>query len=185
MGAGGRVAGRLAAFATAHFIAVSSARSDVTSYADNLLVRAVTVARETDTSLDEANRVTAVPCSAEDTAKLREIAFKTRFVKDVGRLIGGKLACSSFLGALAAPVGAKSPDLITEAGRKLWVRVALQLGAGINAMVVEAAASNVVVDPAAFLDLERPPFRYSIAIVDPVRKLVLRSWASASSTTKP
>jgi sensor c-di-GMP phosphodiesterase-like protein len=170
------LAGSLAAFAGARFIAHSLARGDVTSYADDLLLRAVTIAREMDNSLDEANRMTAVPCSAEDIAKLRQIAFTTRFVKDVGRLIGGKLACSSFLGVLSVPVGEKAPDLVTGTGRKLWVSVALQLGAGINAMVVEAGTSNVVVDPAAFLDLERPPFRYSIAIVDPSHRLVLRSW---------
>jgi sensor c-di-GMP phosphodiesterase-like protein len=170
------LAGSLAALAGAQFIALSSARGDVTSYAENLLDRAVTVARETDKSLDEANELSAPPCTAGDIAKLRQIAFTTRYVKDVGRLIGGKLACSSFLGVLPAPVGEMTPDLVTNAGRKLWANVTLQLGSGINAMVVEAGASNVVVDPAAFLDLERPPFRYSIAIVDPTGKLVLRSW---------
>jgi sensor c-di-GMP phosphodiesterase-like protein len=43
-------------------------------------------------------------------------------------------------------------------------------------MVAEAGVSNVVIDPAAFLDLEHPPFRYSIAIVNPQTKVVLRSW---------
>jgi sensor c-di-GMP phosphodiesterase-like protein len=170
------LAGGLAAFAGARFIAHSLARGDVTSYADDLLVRAVTIASEMDKSLDEANQSTAIPCSVEDISKLRQIAFTRRFVKDVGRLIAGKLACSSFLGTLPVPIVEKAPDLITGTGRKLWVSVALQLGVGINAMVVEAGTSNVVVDLAAFLDLERPPFRYSIAIIDLSHRRVLRSW---------
>jgi sensor c-di-GMP phosphodiesterase-like protein len=90
--------------------------------------------------------------------------------------MAGKLACSSFLGTLPVPIAEKAPDLINGTGRKLWVSVALQLGAGINATVVEAGTSNVVVDPAAFLDLERPPFRCSIAIIDLSHRRVLGSW---------
>ncbi len=171
-------AGALMALAGARLIALSSARGEVTAYAGSLLVRAAAIAHEIDQTLDHANSLSAVPCSPDDIARLREIAFRTRFVKDVGRIVNDELACSSLLAVLAKPfpVNTTPPDLETSDGRKLWASAALRLAPDTNAMVVMAKNTNVVIDPAAFLDLERPPFQYSVGIVDAGHGRVLRSW---------
>jgi sensor c-di-GMP phosphodiesterase-like protein len=51
-------------------------------------------------------------------------------------------------------------------------------------MVIEAGTPNVVVDPAAFFDLECPPCRYSIAIIDLSHRRVLRSWGKRQVSDK-
>lgn len=172
------ILGSLIAYTAARFIALSYARGEVDGYADNLLARAATIAREADQSLDDANRIQAPACSAEDISELREIAFKRRFVKDVGRIIDNHLTCSSFLGTLTntLPIDFRPVDLETAAGRRLWTSVPLRLVPDLSAMVVVSGAANIVIDPAAFLDLERPPFRYSIVIINQAQKRVLRSW---------
>lgn len=67
------LAGGLAAFAGARFIGHSLARGNVTSDAEDLLVRAVTIACEKDKSHDEANQSAAIPCPADFQAQADRI----------------------------------------------------------------------------------------------------------------
>ncbi len=170
--------GSLVAYTGARLIALSYARAELDAHAENLLSRATTIAREVDHSLDQANRIQAAACSAEDISDLREIAFRTRFVKDVGRIVDNHLACSSFLGTLPdrLPIDFRPAELETPTGRRLWTNVPLRLVPDLSAIVVVTGTSNIVIDPAAFLDLERPPFRYSIAMINQGQRRVLRSW---------
>ncbi|TCL62038.1 sensor c-di-GMP phosphodiesterase-like protein [Rhizobium sp. BK251] len=152
------------------------ARADVDHYANTLLDRAELIAREINSALAEANRLQGDACGSDDLEHLRKIAFTARYIKDVGRLVDKKLACSSFLGVVTPPFEIRPPDLSTADGHKIWVNTPLRLAEGVTALVVEAGSANAVVDPSAFLDLAYQPFRYAIAMVDPDKRGVVRSW---------
>ncbi|SFI61044.1 MULTISPECIES: EAL domain-containing protein [unclassified Phyllobacterium] len=160
----------------ARSIALSLAQSDVAEYAGNLLKRAEGIALETNNALAEANHVEGEPCGSTDLDNMRRIAFTARYIKDVGRVNDQKLMCSSYLGVVTPPFVNPPPDIITEDGHKIWGNASLRLADGVTALVIEAGNANVVTDPSAFLDLVRYPYRYSVAIIDPEKGHVLRSW---------
>lgn len=160
----------------ARSIALSLARADLVDYARDLLDRAETIVSETDSALAEANQVEGAVCSSTDLDHMRRIAFTARYVKDVGRLYDQKLVCSSYLGVVTPPFVTPPPDMITADGHKVWANTPLRLAQGVRALVIEAGNANVVTDPSAFLDLVRQPFRYSVAIINPEKGYVLRSW---------
>jgi sensor c-di-GMP phosphodiesterase-like protein len=157
-------------------IALSLARDDINDYATILLARAESIARETNEALIEANKLNGDACGPDDLRHLRKIAFTARYIKDVGRLVDSKLACSSFLGTVVPPFATPPPDFITADGRALWGNTPLQLADGVSAFVVQLGNANAVVASSAFLDLVHEPFRYAIAIVNPQKRDVIRSW---------
>jgi sensor c-di-GMP phosphodiesterase-like protein len=159
--------------------ALASGRHETQAYALNLLQRAEILAHETDQSLEEANASPGQPCSSNDLEYIRQITFKYWFIKDIGRIIDGRLTCTSFRGVLASPSIASSPDLIIANGLKIWANIRLPLAPSVNSVLVETGKTNIVIDPGAFQDLEQPPFRYSIAIVNVAKGKVLRSWGQS------
>ncbi|MDR6635446.1 sensor c-di-GMP phosphodiesterase-like protein [Phyllobacterium sp. 1468] len=172
------VLGAVLAFAGARVLALNSARDEVTSYVDNLARRAEAIARETDATLEQANQIVGVPCSQPDLGSLRRIAFNARYVKDVGRVVDGRLTCTTSIGAIDPPLLVGEPDFIDERGRRIWVKVPLALASGLIGTVIESGNANVVLSPGAFLDLEFRPFRYSIAIVNSSDRQIMRSWGN-------
>ncbi|SDP89221.1 sensor c-di-GMP phosphodiesterase, contains CSS-motif sensor and EAL domain [Phyllobacterium sp. YR620] len=172
------VLGGVLASAGAKMIALNAARGQVAQYADNLAQRAEAITRETDTTLEQANQIVGVPCSQPDLANLRRIAFSARYVKDMGRVIDGRLMCTTSIGAIDPPLLVGRPDFIGDRGRRIWVKVPLALAPGIIGTIIESGNANAVLSPGAFLDLEFRPFRYSIAIVNLRDRTVMRSWGN-------
>ncbi len=154
--------------------ALSLARADLDGYTATLLARAESIVRETVDVLARANQIKGVPCGPSDLRHLRIIAFKARHIKDVGRIVEQKLACSSLLGVLSPPYIQLPPDMVTADGRKVWANAPLVLTNEI-ALVVEGRNANVVINPAAYVDLIQKPFRYSLAIVNPAKGFALLS----------
>ncbi|MBZ9655810.1 EAL domain-containing protein [Phyllobacterium lublinensis] len=157
---------------------MNAARAEADLYADNLARRAEAIARETDTILEQANNILGVACSQPDLANLRRIAFGARYVKDMGRLVDGRLTCTTSLGAINPPLLVGEPDFIGDRGRRIWVNQRLIIAPDVIGMIIEGGNANAVVSPGAFLDLEFPPFRYSIAVVNSRERTVMRSWGN-------
>ena len=160
----------------ARAIAVSLAHADLDRYTNTLLGRAESIAQETDKALAEANNVEGDACGPSDLGHLRKIAFGARYIKDMGRIVDEKLACTSTLGVVTPPFVIPPPDLAAANGHEIWANTPLLLAEGVSSVVVKVGNANAVADPSAFLDLVQQPFRYSVAIVNPERRRVLRSW---------
>ncbi|WP_455274392.1 EAL domain-containing protein [Rhizobium herbae] len=157
----------------ARTIALSLARADLDHFTNILLARAESIARESASVLAVAKRVEGDACGPDDLGHLRKIAFNARYIKDVGRIIDDKLVCSSLLGIIDPPFPIPAPDLTTAEGNELWTDAPL-LTEG-RALVVRSGNANVVMAPSAFIDLVQEPFRYSVATINPEKRVVLRS----------
>ncbi|MBO1742952.1 CSS-motif domain-containing protein [Stenotrophomonas maltophilia] len=60
---------------------------------------------------EQASRIGQPPCSATDIDSLKEIAFRSSYMNDIGRIRDGRLVCSALLGALA-PLHPPRPTLL-------------------------------------------------------------------------
>lgn len=108
--------------------------------------------REGRLTIDLFNRQPAAFCSPQELEQLREQVFRTRFIKDVGRVRGGALHCSGTLQAVAAPVRISAADLVTRQGLAVHAAEPLLVARNSRAPILGQGETNVVLDPEALAD---------------------------------
>jgi len=138
-----------------HAAAVASDRARLADYSRALFARAVEIAAVTTRTLQEA-AATDAPCSAADLDLLRQLAFYSQLLRDIGRLEGNRIACSAAWGLQTRRIpGLPAPDLEIK-GIRLWTG----LPNPANPKVVNDMAANrdtiVTTSPAAFAGFEPP-----------------------------
>ena len=139
------------AFAT-WSIVLDLSQQRLSSVARGVLSHFAAMDREARRSLDTFNRQPDAFCSDAELEKLREEVFRTRYVKDVGRLRGDKLVCSGVLQRLATPRDIVRPDLETPGGLSVYASEPLLLARNSRAPILQAGEANAVLDPDALAD---------------------------------
>lgn len=125
------------------------AKVELADYTEGLLVHAQDVARASVDSLNRALRISAEPCGPKDLAELRLIAFNSRYIKDVGRLINGELHCTAIWGRFTAPVDLAPPHRVVR-GYSLWRSVTAPGDDRINVDLASYGNAIVTTAPTAF-----------------------------------
>lgn len=133
----------------AQLVLVYIASTELHDHTTLLLRHAEEVAQASIDGLTRATETGKLPCSEADLAELRLIAFQARYIKDVGRIIEGKVTCTAAWGLLASPVVLPQPSNTVE-GYSLWRRVRAPVDGRV--VVDMAARSGVLVttSPDAF-----------------------------------
>lgn len=134
---------------TAQAMLVQRDRAVLDAYADRLLLHADTVATASTLALDQAAALTTAPCTPADLAELRLLAFKSRYVRDVGRLHDDRLICSAAWGVLAAPARMPEPDRRVR-GYRLWGSVSGIVDSRVAADMSAKGDVIVITSPSAF-----------------------------------
>ena len=78
---------------------------------DQVLSQAEDVAAASANALHRLQESTSAPCSAGDIETLRFLTFNARYLRDMGRLIDGKFACSAAWGQLEVPQPMPPPSM--------------------------------------------------------------------------
>jgi len=134
---------------TAQAMLVQRDRAVLDAYADRLLLQAESVAAASSLTLEHADALTTAPCTREDLAELRLLAFKSRYVRDVGRLHEDRLICSAAWGILANPAPMPEPDRRVR-GYRLWGGVSGIVDARVAADMSAKGDVIVTTSPSAF-----------------------------------
>ena len=152
------------------------AEQQLLAFNSSLLKRANEIALEVGTVLDEVLTSDEAFCSATDLNTYRQIVFRSRYVKDIGRLENNQLICTTGLGRFSKPFPLPLPDYSAENGVQVFVDAALLIDKADKSLVVQKQNANVVIDPRAFQGEEFSYFHYAIFLVDPSQQRVLRSF---------
>jgi sensor c-di-GMP phosphodiesterase-like protein len=150
-------------------------------YAGEFLQQDERIALDIDRTLREANVVHGVACSDADLAALRNLLFRSLYLKDVGRVADGALLCSALGGKLPAPARSHIGGKTIYKTRKIYYNVDLLVAAGHTAEVVEEGAANIVVSPDAFEDFSRPPLLFAGVILNRDTGKVVQMYTNAPS----
>ncbi len=122
------------------------------SVAGLILTRFEALDREVQSTLDTFNRQPERFCSAEELDHLREAVYRTRYIKDVGRLKERRLVCTGSLQMIAAPPLVPVPQARTKDGLGVSPAEPVLVARESRAPILERGATNVVLDPATFID---------------------------------
>jgi sensor c-di-GMP phosphodiesterase-like protein len=167
----GTVGGGLALFAALYTI-LAGANGQLTGFASEILEQDDKVAREITATLDATNQSTSAFCSDADIEWMRELLFKSAFLKDVGRVRDGASFCSAVSGRLPAPVAIAAEKVTEMQTRQMYFGAHLRAAKGSTAEIVAEGTADVVVSPLVFAEFNRPPLTYAAALVDPAQKTV-------------
>lgn len=123
--------------------------ADLDNYVAQLLRKAAAVSQASKDVLDRARWIDRPACSEGDLNEMRLLSFSAPYVRDVGRLVGGRLLCSASWGVLRPAVLMPTPDL-QRLGYQFWGGVSGVLDSRIEADMTAFEGVIVATSPRAF-----------------------------------
>lgn len=135
-------------------------------HATLLLERASELDDEARQILDTFNQQPQARCSAAEFEQMREMVYRTYFLKDIGRTENGRLRCTASLYKLAVPSGVAAAQLVTADGLHVTTMELQLLASGSRAPVLAEGDTRVVLDPQAFRMRPAPDVGFSMGYVD-------------------
>ncbi|WP_162886529.1 EAL domain-containing protein [Pseudomonas syringae] len=157
----------------AQFLWLENNKYRVEAYANILLEHAESVALNLTEALVELDALQLSPCSNQDLAVLRKNAFEHRFIKDEGRIEGGKITCSAMWGVLKQPYALPNKSTTTRNHFTLWREVPSYAIAGSTMDISARNNVFVVTSPTAFAAFDSPPAGMSAILTSPDGTVVM------------
>jgi sensor c-di-GMP phosphodiesterase-like protein len=145
----------------------------LTHYAVHLIQYSEAFTHEIDSTLDAVNASPFPFCSDEDIARLRTLVFNGHLVKDIGRVRGGFLYCTSINGRITPPIAQAKPDIVTPSGRIIILNTPVIGAPGMFADVTQSGEADFVAARDAFAHLREAPMIYTTTLTNRITKQVL------------
>ncbi|MGA9671260.1 MAG: EAL domain-containing protein [Terracidiphilus sp.] len=131
-------------------------------HATNILNEGETSAGEARSVLEVMNASPYSYCSDAEITSFRYLIFKSQYLREAGRMRGGKIDCSSTLGRLNLPLGPFEPNLSRSDGTKIFTNLAPFQVPGQTVISVQAGDSYVVYNPYNRKNLAAPPMHFTV-----------------------
>ncbi len=156
-------------------VAVRSTDVKVTKYALHLVDYADHFTDEINSTLDVVNASPFPFCSDEDIARLRGMVFHGHLVKEIGRVRGGNLYCTSMTGRLQSPMVQAKPDIVTPSGKAIRLNTPLISAPGMLGDITESGEADFVAARDTFAHLREAPMSYTTTLTNRVQNQILRT----------
>ncbi|EKS9796422.1 MULTISPECIES: EAL domain-containing protein [Burkholderia] len=115
-------------------------------------------------TLADVNASPYAACSPQDRRRLRSASVQSKYIKDVGRLSGPDLLCTTMLGVLPRPFAStRQPFRLTDAMSAFWA-VPLLSSPDTLGLVVAGGRANLLMDLDAFRVPPPPGLHYVIGL---------------------
>jgi sensor c-di-GMP phosphodiesterase-like protein len=149
-----------------YFLALEMTVSMAASRLDVYATRIVADTEAWDAELRTAlNAVGASPyeiCSNKEIDWLRKVIFESEFLRDAGRMSGGKFACSAAMGRPSEDRASATPDITQHDGTAIYINPPLYAGSGVTQIAYQLDSTYVVFTPLARLHVEPAPLHYTL-----------------------
>jgi sensor c-di-GMP phosphodiesterase-like protein len=165
----------LAGLAIGLIVASLATEKRLNRYARHLLQYAEAYNAEIESTLNAVNDSPFPFCSDQDIARLRNLVFHGRTVKEIERVHNGLLYCSSVKGQFDHPIAETKPDIVTRTGRSVWLHVPLVTIPGMYGDITQSGEAVFVASQNAFDDLGEAPMTYSTTLTNRTTGQVLRT----------
>lgn len=162
----GAVLGATGGYWLYHVSRVRAANLAVSNYASDLIDRAKGYGAELRVIRRAFNPSGFAFCSPEEIARMRDLAFHSLQVKDIGRLQNGKLVCSGWLSKLAEPWSMPQLAIKTVGGTHVYVDVPLTIAGHKHGVILAGQDVIVVLTPNAFDLWDRPGMRNMVVMAN-------------------
>jgi sensor c-di-GMP phosphodiesterase-like protein len=154
--------GLLAGFLLGRAIALRLAEGRLHQLADRLIVLTDTAAFESHALLDTLNASPHPYCSGAEIAYFRALIFHSKYLKDAGRMRGGKIDCSAAMGRLEQPITAPAPDYIGKKGIRVYNNLAAPSADNLRRTGLQMGDSYVLYSPWILSDVGAQPLHLTM-----------------------
>jgi sensor c-di-GMP phosphodiesterase-like protein len=166
--------GTLAGFTLGRFISLRRAGGRLNLYAAHILNEAETSAAESRSILADMNASPYPFCSDAEITYIRQLIFKSIYLKDGGRMRDGMIGCSAGLGRLNNTKVTAGPDFTREDGTRVYRNLAPFQIAGQTVISVQLGDSFIVYSPYNVRGLDSPPMRYTVTDLNSLSQHAVR-----------
>lgn len=119
-----------------------------------ILGRAIAVRQDIRAALDAAESLDTEACSAEDLEQLRLIALKSPYLMNLGRFIGGRIACDIVYGRAPAPIALGEPDFVGRAATRFWLDRPIYADGRLKGAAASRGSTIVFTRPRAYSEFQ-------------------------------
>ena len=135
-------------------------------YADYSIDRLSASTGESRRVLALINSSSDLSCSDAEINRLRAYVFQSQYLKEAGRIQGGRMACSTTLGRLTDAQALPRPDFIQKDGSRVYRNLPQFRIAGYTTVTVQLGSAFVVYSPFNSSDLTAPQTSFAVTSVD-------------------
>ena len=164
----GAACGAFAGYYLGRAFTLKRAEIKLGEFAARTMTEADVSSREARSALTAMNASPYPYCSDAGIAYFHNLLFQSEYLKEAGRIRGGKIDCSVILGRLNQPIALPKPDFSQPDGTKVYKDFAPFRMADLTVVGLQLGDSFVIISP--YLEKHRAirPMRYaSTAINDP------------------
>lgn len=154
-------------------VVLSVARQQLAADAARLMSASQRLEDEVTQTLATFNRTPRTFCSNLELDRMRELVYRTRYIKDIGRVRDGRLHCTAGMWRIDEPPSIPKPDLVTADGEQVVASTPLLVASTVHAPLVTLHEANVVLDTDAFPASDAGGMRYMVGYSDGARLLRL------------
>ncbi len=172
----------LAMLAVAQAILYVRDKAGAEAVAEAAVARSEAISLARRVAAEQASRIGQPPCSANDIDSLKEIAFRSSYMSDIGRIRDGRLVCSALWGR-SRPYTLPAPRFSSGAVR-LWHASDLVGSPYAGSNLIAQGDTFTVSSPSAFESLD-PARSSSISIETKDRSFTFRTLSPTSRVGTP
>ena len=175
----------LAGLAIGLIVAFRTTEKKIERYARELVGYADAYTDEIVNTLAAVNASPFPFCSDEDIARLRTLVFHGHLVKEIGRVRGNMLYCTSIGGRFEHPIQESKPDIVLHSGRAIWLHAPLITVPGMYGDITQSGEATFVAAQHAFGYLRERPMIYSTTLTNRATGEVVRTAGDPLKVTAP
>jgi sensor c-di-GMP phosphodiesterase-like protein len=176
--------GMAAGFLLGRYLTLRRAEIKLKQFATLTMTEADASSRESRAVLADMNASPYPFCSDAEIAYFRSLLFQSEYLKEAGRMRGGKIDCSATLGRLPQPLAQSRPDFAQSDGTRVYKQFAPFRVDHLTVVSLQLGDSYVIFSP--FLEAHRaaPPMHYISTAIDDANWQVFRSISAFPQATK-
>jgi sensor c-di-GMP phosphodiesterase-like protein len=158
--------GALAGFILGRILTIHHTHLHLKPYCDRVLREGEISAVEARSVLAQINASPYAFCSDQEVAWIRTRIFQSEYLKEGGRIRGGRIQCSATLGRVEKPLAEAVPDFTQPSGIRLYRNLTPFLIPGKTVITVQLGESFVVYSPWNLKDLGAAPMHFTVTEQD-------------------
>ena len=113
-------------------------------------------------------------CSDAELTAMRTLMYRSSAVKDIGRILDGKLACSAVGGRQKDLPAMKPPAMVSTLGTSVYTPIHLLIAPGETGTIVGMRSVDIVLSPTLFEGLRREGMDFMVLMVNTRTRQMVR-----------
>ena len=157
-------AGFFSGYTSGGLISIHIAKTRLQDYAVRLIERSDAASQEARMALAAMESIHLPYCSHQQLDQYGLLLFRSRYLRDIGRMSNGHIDCSSLLGPLDPPVAVPAPSFAEPDQIQVYPDIPLFQGSGMRSITLRRGQGYVTLNPNLMASIEMPGYSYVFSV---------------------